>query len=151
MPQSKKDKNRAALIWGGVITLGVLLMLRQRQQPDTPSGSGPRGLINKNPLNIIASNIQWEDKVPLAVNTEVQSGKFQPPMEQFFTMQGGYLATLKNLQSYLKISPMTLSEIVRMWASGNKNCNSAACNNYCPVCFQFFWGPSITAIRLYAA
>ena len=119
MPQKKKKNN--AFIWFGLLGAGALTYFLTRPKTDNGSGSGsgggsgggnlPRGLANKNPLNIKISKINWLNKVPENDNTD---GTF----EQFLNMQSGYLATIQNLDYYIRHGIDTTRKIIYMWDKG---------------------------------
>jgi hypothetical protein len=110
---TKKERNKKrALLFGlgGAVVLGYFLLRKPDEQTPALGGSG-RGLNNNNPLNIIMSPINWIGEIPAANNTD---GKF----EQFDTMENGYLATLKNLRTYISHGYNNLDKIIPRWANG---------------------------------
>ena len=68
-----------------------------------------RGLRNRNPLNIrISKANRWQGRVP-----ENTDGAF----EQFLTMEYGFLAALKTLDSYIvRHGCNTIEQIITRWA-----------------------------------
>jgi len=114
--KSKKDKQKKVLIWGGISAVALFLLLRKKDKPGNnngtiQTGTLPRGLSNLNPMNIKISDVSWENKVPKSQNTD---GTF----EQFKNLKSGYLATLQNLDFYLRHNADTLRKVVYRWDRG---------------------------------
>lgn len=75
----------------------------------TPSSSLPRGLRNKNPLNLVISNNAWQGKVPVSQNTD---GKF----EQFTDQVKGWRAGIKNMKAHHNNGKDTIRSLTAVWA-----------------------------------
>lgn len=87
------------------------------------SGSGTRGIRNNNPGNIRISSTSWQQKVPLADNTD---GSF----EQFYQMVYGCRAMLKVLLTYINSYHLvTIPQIINRWAPAVDNNNPTSYAN----------------------
>ncbi len=75
------------------------------------SGSGPRGLRNNNPGNIVHTGSEWEG--------EVKGGDSK--FKSFATPEHGIAALGKNLLSYEKKGLTTVSDIINRWAPPKEN------------------------------
>lgn len=82
----------------------------------TTKKEGPRGYRNNNPLNIILSDINWDNKVARDQNTD---GRF----EQFASLKDGYTAAYKNLKSYIDKGTNTIKSIIAKWAPSSDGNN----------------------------
>lgn len=100
------------------IIIGALILLLILANPVSTNNpidlSQPKGIRNKNPGNIRATNIPWQGKVPFDENTD---GEF----EQFVSMPYGIRASLVNLRSYINQGTNTISKIISKWAPRTEN------------------------------
>jgi len=79
----------------------------------SPGSSGaPRGLRNKNPLNLKRTNSQWQGKIPFHLSTD-------NTFEQFYEFKYGWRSNLLNMFNYICNEPgITLGKILHKWVHG---------------------------------
>lgn len=125
---AKKDDKTGLFILLGIIALGGVAYAMSRSNADEnaddltvpyggsdPNTGLPRGIANKNPLNLSLSSINWQGKVPNADNTD----RGTPRLEQFNELWYGIRANLLNINSYIKRKPgMPFHEFISMWGTG---------------------------------
>jgi hypothetical protein len=124
---AKKDKNTGLLILVGLVGVGVLYALSKNENKNEadelempyggtdPDTGLPRGIANKNPLNLSLSNINWQGKVPNSYNTD----RGTPRLEQFNELWYGIRANLLNINSYIDKQPgMPFHQFISLWGTG---------------------------------
>ena len=103
-----------ALVGGAIL----LITKRGTQVPSSPGsapgGSGPRGVRNNNPGNLILTNIPWRGKIPNEQNTD---GKF----EQFTQVVYGVRAMMKDLITDIGRGDNTILKLMYQYAPPNEN------------------------------
>jgi hypothetical protein len=83
-----------------------------------------RGLRNNNPGNLIRTSDAWQGEVPSA---ESKDDKF----EQFYEMQWGLRALLKDLQNKIKGGKNTVQKIISVYAPNTENNTASYINTVC--------------------
>lgn len=83
-------------------------------------GNMPRGIFNKNPLNIMLTSIPWMGKIPNKDNSDQDLG-IKPAMEQFYTYEDGLRAAIINMDSQIKDGYDTLDTLIPRWAGGHNS------------------------------
>lgn len=129
---AKKENNKTILIValaiGGALILRNVTKKEDQLAPDEnpaaayggyTTGGLPRGIANKNPLNLALSNELWQGKVPNAQNTDF--GK--PRLEQFNELHYGIRANLKNIAALIvakggSLNKLPLSTFISWWGTG---------------------------------
>jgi hypothetical protein len=88
--------------------------------------TSPRGIRNKNPLNLIQTSIQWQGKIPLSQNTDTY-------FEQFYNEKYGIRAGIKDLRNdIITDGTNTLKKIIYEFAPPFEN----ATENYISTIVQ---------------
>ena len=121
MPSRSDDNNDAVLIALAALAGAFLLFGRKEQEkPDVTTTGQPRGLANKNPLNIKVPKVRgqfthfpWQGEV-------VPSQDY--PFSQFETFEDGWRAAMKNMNAYrnMAVPLVTPAQIIQRW-EGDSN------------------------------
>lgn len=85
-----------------------------------------RGIRNKNPGNLVVTNIAWQGKIPLSKNTD--SGK---KFEQFETMEHGIRAMFKDLVNDINKGKNTVRKLINEYAPPSENNTSQYIKDVC--------------------
>lgn len=127
------NKNNNLLLWI-LFGIGVAFVVFRKRTPedetekpyDPASAYGgystnglPRGIANKNPLNLALSNENWQGKIPNSNNTDFGN----PRLEQFTSLPYGIRANLLNIVALVKAKGGTkgivpIKELISYWGTG---------------------------------
>jgi hypothetical protein len=77
-----------------------------------PIPNAPRGVKNNNPGNLRKSSSPWKGKI-------IPSS--DPDFEQFYRMEDGARASMKNIQTWFSRGKNTVRKLIATWAPPNEN------------------------------